>query len=75
MAVLMTVGGTGVVLSETVKQDGVAAAQPADHLVRDNSSDKRSLVPPGYAAPMAAPPNPDAPARSQLDPGLRYVGP
>jgi hypothetical protein len=67
----MTIGGTGVVLSETVKP----AAQSAGYFVRDNFSGKRIFVPPGYGPPMGGPPNPNAPAKSQLDPGLRYIGP
>jgi CRISPR/Cas system-associated exonuclease Cas4 (RecB family) len=74
-AVLATVAGTGIGLSESVSQDGVEAVQPARDLVRNDLSDRRTFAPAGYALPMRALPNPDAPARSQLDPGLHYVGP
>ena len=55
-AVLMSVVGTDVTLSATVK--------PGD-LVPVNQDGGR----------VVAVPNPDAPPRSQLDPGLHYVGP
>jgi hypothetical protein len=90
MAVLMIVGGTGVVLSETVNQDSGQVAVPnPDAPARSqldpglqyvgpaggNLRGEPVFVPPGYARSMGGVPNPDAPAWSQLDPGLHYVGP
>jgi hypothetical protein len=49
--------------------------QPAGYFVRDRFSGKRIFVPPGYGPPMGGQPNLDAPAKGQLDRGLRYVGP
>jgi hypothetical protein len=51
------------------------AEQPEGYFVRDNYRGKRIFVPPGYGPPMGGPPNPNAPARSQLDLVLRYIGP
>jgi hypothetical protein len=81
IAVLVMVGGAGVVLSEAVKQDDSEPVKQDSGQVdqtpdyRDNSSGKPIFAPPGYARPMGGVPNPDAPARSQLDPGLHHVGP
>ena len=75
LTVLMAVAGTGIGLSETATPDGAEAAQPARNVARNDFSDPQTFAPPGYALPMRAVPNPDAPARSQLDPGLHYVGP
>jgi hypothetical protein len=70
MAVLMTAGGAGFSLAETVE-----VARPARYVAHHAFSGRPVLVPPRYVRWMRMPPNPDAPAWSQLDPGLRYVGP
>ena len=75
MAVLLTVGETGAALSGTLGQNGVAAARPARYLVRNHFGGGQIFVPPGYGRRMGIPPNPDAPGRSQLDPGLHYDTP
>jgi hypothetical protein len=72
-ALLMIIGRTGVVLSETVKQNGNNA--PAGYFVVDGLSGKRVFVPRGYVAPTGGPPNPNAPGLSLLDPSLHYLGP
>jgi hypothetical protein len=61
MAVLMLISGANVALSETIRPNGSEAITP-------NGASPEYLPPRGI-------PNPDAPARSQLDPGLHYVGP
>jgi hypothetical protein len=86
MAVLVIVGGTGVVLSETLNQnrgpvpnpDAPARSQldPGLHYLGPAGSNLRGepvFMPPGYA--WGGIPNPDAPSWRQLDPGLHYVGP
>jgi hypothetical protein len=74
MAVVMTIGGTGAAFCQTHRQDGFGA-QPARYSERGDFGARRSFVPPGYGRRMGMPPNPDAPAWNQLDPGLHYVGP
>jgi hypothetical protein len=78
---LMTVGVTNVVLSETLKQDGSETVKPDGAETNQQENDgavpagQRLATPPTIARSMGGIPNPDAPARSQLDPGLHYVGP
>ncbi len=74
MAVVMTIGGTGVAASQGLRQDG-PGARPARYSERSDFGGRRNFVPPGYGRRMGMPPNPDAPAWNQLDPGLHYVGP
>jgi hypothetical protein len=75
MALVVTIGGTGVALAQTYGHHGPQAAQPARYVVRDDFGGRRSFVPPRYGRRRGMPPNPDAPAWSQLDPGLYYAGP
>jgi hypothetical protein len=77
---LMTVGVTNVVLSETLKQNGSETVKPdGAETIQENDeavpAGQRLATPPTIARSMGGIPNPDAPARSQLDPGLHYVGP
>jgi hypothetical protein len=79
---LMTVGVSNVVLSETLKQKGSETVKQdgAETIQQENDeavppAGRRPSTPPATARSMGGIPNPDAPARSQLDPGLHYVGP
>ncbi len=69
VAVVVTIGGTGVVLAQTYRHDGPR------YVVRNDFGGRRTFIPGYYGRRIGMPPNPDAPAWSQLDPGLRYVGP
>jgi hypothetical protein len=80
MAVLMLISGPRVAFSETIRPNGseaitpngAEAAQSRGQSIRERGN--RNFVSPEYLPPRGIP-NPDAPARSQLDPGLHYVGP
>jgi hypothetical protein len=75
IAVLMIVGQTAGGLSSASAQSADRGATPAADAVADGVSGKRTFVPRRDGVPVTCLPSPDAPARKQLDPGLRYLGP
>jgi hypothetical protein len=78
-AILLITGQTGVLapsLAQTRDHDPAPAAYAvAAYDVADGSYGQRIFVPRRYIAPTRCPPNPNGPGPTQLDPGLRYLGP
>jgi hypothetical protein len=74
LAVLLITGQTSVVLSKAVEPNAGRDPKPAAYAVADGFNGRRIFVPRRYL-PATCSPNPDAPARRQLDPGLHYLGP
>jgi hypothetical protein len=75
IATLVLIGQTGVGLSKAVGPSGERVANPAAFAVADGFGGRRPFAPRRYGVPPQCQPSPDAPARRQLDPGLRYLGP